>query len=51
MAEPISEGTLEQFSKDIGEYVEANEGIVAIETDNARTSYSYLAALRLKIPF
>ncbi|KAH8670483.1 hypothetical protein BGZ61DRAFT_459454 [Ilyonectria robusta] len=33
MAESISEGTLKQFSKAIGEYVEADEEIATIETD------------------
>ena len=51
MAESISEGTLKQFSKGIGEYVEADEEIATIETDKVRTSYIYPAALRLKVPF
>ncbi|KAF7550092.1 hypothetical protein G7Z17_g5946 [Cylindrodendrum hubeiense] len=33
MAESISEGTLKQFSKAVGEYVEADEEIATIETD------------------
>ncbi|KAJ6440856.1 dihydrolipoamide succinyltransferase [Purpureocillium lavendulum] len=33
MAESISEGTLKQFSKGIGEYVEQDEEIATIETD------------------
>ncbi|KKF93899.1 putative dihydrolipoyllysine-residue succinyltransferase [Ceratocystis platani] len=33
MAESISEGTLRQFSKQIGDYVEADEEIATIETD------------------
>ncbi|KAH6890999.1 hypothetical protein B0T10DRAFT_484170 [Thelonectria olida] len=33
MAESISEGTLKQFSKAIGDYVEADEEIATIETD------------------
>lgn len=33
MAESISEGTLKQFSKGIGDYVEADEEIATIETD------------------
>ncbi|OAA54519.1 Dihydrolipoamide succinyltransferase [Niveomyces insectorum RCEF 264] len=33
MAESISEGTLKQFSKQIGEHVEADEEIATIETD------------------
>ncbi|KAI9670103.1 MAG: 2-oxoglutarate dehydrogenase complex E2 component [Trizodia sp. TS-e1964] len=35
MAESISEGTLKQFSKQIGEHVEADEEIATIETDKA----------------
>ncbi|GAB7361263.1 hypothetical protein MBLNU230_g1323t2 [Neophaeotheca triangularis] len=33
MAESITEGTLKQFSKQIGDYVEADEEIATIETD------------------
>jgi hypothetical protein len=33
MAESISEGTLKQFSKQIGDYVEQDEEIATIETD------------------
>lgn len=33
MAESISEGTLKQFTKQAGEYVEQDEEIATIETD------------------
>ncbi|KAL5597068.1 hypothetical protein BROUX41_006265 [Berkeleyomyces rouxiae] len=33
MAESISEGTLRQFSKQVGDYVEADEEVATIETD------------------
>lgn len=33
MAESISEGTLKQFNKAIGDYVEQDEEIATIETD------------------
>lgn len=33
MAESISEGTLKQWSKQIGDYVEQDEEIATIETD------------------
>ena len=36
MAESISEGTLKQFSKAIGEYAEQDEEIATIETDKVR---------------
>jgi hypothetical protein len=36
MAESISEGTLKQFSKQIGDYVEQDEEIATIETDKVR---------------
>ncbi len=36
MAESISEGTLKQFSKQIGERVEQDEEIATIETDKVR---------------
>lgn len=35
MAESISEGTLKQWSKQVGEYVQADEEIATIETDKA----------------
>jgi 2-oxoglutarate dehydrogenase E2 component (dihydrolipoamide succinyltransferase) len=35
MAESISEGTLKQWSKQIGDYVEQDEEIATIETDKA----------------
>lgn len=35
MAESITEGTLKQFSKQVGDYVEADEEIATIETDKA----------------
>lgn len=37
MAESISEGTLKQFSKSIGDFVEADEEIATIETDKVRS--------------
>ena len=36
MAESITEGTLKQWSKQIGEYVEQDEEIATIETDKVR---------------
>jgi 2-oxoglutarate dehydrogenase E2 component (dihydrolipoamide succinyltransferase) len=38
MAESISEGTLKQWSKQIGDYVELDEEIATIETDKASCS-------------
>ncbi|KAL4805241.1 hypothetical protein BDV18DRAFT_140478 [Aspergillus unguis] len=38
MAESITEGTLKQFSKQIGEYVERDEEIATIETDKIDVS-------------
>lgn len=35
MAESISEGTLKQWNKQIGDHVEADEEIATIETDKA----------------
>jgi 2-oxoglutarate dehydrogenase E2 component (dihydrolipoamide succinyltransferase) len=44
MAESISEGTLKQWSKKIGDFVEQDEEIATIETDKAslplRSCYS-----------
>jgi 2-oxoglutarate dehydrogenase E2 component (dihydrolipoamide succinyltransferase) len=40
MAESISEGTLKQFNKAIGDFVEQDEEIATIETDKV----SYLAS-------
>lgn len=39
MAESISEGTLKQFSKQVGDFVEQDEEIATIETDKARQNY------------
>jgi hypothetical protein len=39
MAESISEGTLKQWSKQIGDFVEQDEEIATIETDKASLSY------------
>ena len=36
MAESITEGTLKQWSKQIGEYVEQDEELATIETDKVR---------------
>ena len=36
MAESITEGTLKQWSKQVGEYVEQDEEIATIETDKVR---------------
>ncbi|KAK8203972.1 dihydrolipoyllysine-residue succinyltransferase [Phyllosticta capitalensis] len=38
MAESITEGTLKQFSKQVGDYVEADEEIATIETDKIDVS-------------
>lgn len=38
MAESISEGTLKQFTKSIGDYVELDEEIATIETDKVLPS-------------
>lgn len=37
MAESISEGTLKQWSKQVGDYVELDEEIATIETDKVRS--------------
>ena len=38
MAESITEGTLKQWSKKVGDYVEQDEEIATIETDKVRMS-------------
>lgn len=40
MAESISEGTLKQFSKGVGDFVEADEELATIETDKVITGGS-----------
>lgn len=40
MAESISEGTLKQWLKKKGEYVELDEEVATIETDKVRSSLS-----------
>ncbi|CAD0026306.1 unnamed protein product [Aureobasidium pullulans] len=42
MAESITEGTLKQFSKQVGDYVEQDEEIATIETDKAGTIKEFL---------
>lgn len=37
MAESISEGTLKQWNKSVGDFVEQDEEIATIETDKVRT--------------
>ena len=37
MAESISEGTLKQFTKQVGDFVEQDEEIATIETDKVST--------------
>lgn len=50
MAESISEGTLKQWSKQVGDFVEQDEEIATIETDKVRhppsrpTAHAYIAA-------
>lgn len=39
MAESITEGTLKQWLKQEGDYVEADEEVATIETDKVRTPY------------
>lgn len=46
MAESISEGTLKQFSKQIGDYVELDEEIATIETDKVTFSNSGLRHIK-----
>jgi pyruvate/2-oxoglutarate dehydrogenase complex dihydrolipoamide acyltransferase (E2) component len=46
MAESISEGTLKQFSKQVGDYVEADEEIATIETD--KVCFSPYCSLRAR---
>lgn len=49
MAESISEGTLKQWSKQIGEFVEQDEEIATIETDKVRQP-SFCPALAAPFP-
>ena len=39
MAESISEGTLKQWNKQVGDFVEQDEEIATIETDKVSTTY------------
>lgn len=39
-AESITEGTLKQWSKQVGDFVEQDEEIATIETDKVRSSCS-----------
>lgn len=49
MAESISEGTLKQFNKQIGDYVEQDEEIATIETDKVRAK-SLCCLVRAELP-
>jgi len=55
MAESISEGTLKQWSKQIGDYVEQDEEIATIETDKVHqftvhiTSHNGSLCIRLTL--
>lgn len=46
MAESISEGTLKQWNKQIGDFVEQDEEIATIETDKVRSHRSESSAPR-----
>lgn len=48
MAESISEGTLRQFSKQVGDYVELDEEIATIETDKIDVAVNAPAAGTIK---
>lgn len=41
MAESISEGTLKQWNKEIGDFVEQDEEIATIETDKVRVRWAH----------
>jgi 2-oxoglutarate dehydrogenase E2 component (dihydrolipoamide succinyltransferase) len=43
MAESISEGTLKQWNKQVGDYVEQDEEIATIETDKVRNRTAAVA--------
>ena len=47
MAESITEGTLKQWLKQEGDFVEADEEVATIETDKVRSSRAYLSARKL----
>jgi len=47
MAESITEGTLKQFSKKVGDRVEVDEEIATIETDKVFYQSSILASAHL----
>ncbi|KAK8131022.1 dihydroxy-acid dehydratase- mitochondrial [Apiospora sp. TS-2023a] len=49
MAESISEGTLKQWNKQIGDYVEADEEIATIETDKASMHPLGLPTLQIDV--
>lgn len=41
MAESISEGTLKQWQKSVGDYVEVDEEIATIETDKVKLASAF----------
>lgn len=48
MAESISEGTLKQWLKKVGDYVEVDEEVATIETDKVRWLFSLLLLIKLR---
>ena len=49
MAESITEGTLKQWSKQVGQYVEQDEEIATIETDKVRGRHTVSAHFPLRM--
>ncbi len=45
MAESITEGTLKQWTKQVGDHVELDEEVATIETDKVRASRSSIEVL------
>jgi 2-oxoglutarate dehydrogenase E2 component (dihydrolipoamide succinyltransferase) len=45
MAESISEGTLKQWSKQIGDFVEQDEEIATIETDKVGGVFTFIKTI------
>ena len=47
MAESITEGTLKQWQKKVGQHVEQDEEVATIETDKVQSSASFTVPTRL----
>ena len=51
MAESITEGTLKQWNKAVGDFVEQDEEIATIETDKVCLARGFIVSLTLRLTY